>query len=80
MTEKNLGFSKPSFETFEEYKQWFKEFAAMLGVGGEPVSEEKMRETWLKLKEGAAQSQKGVEGDEEQQEEGKQDEGEGEDG
>jgi hypothetical protein len=68
MTKKNFSFSKPEFRTFEEYKEWFKEFAQIMGAKGDPVSDEDLRKTWLKLKgideEKQKEEEKGKEGEE----------------
>jgi len=57
MTKKNRFYSKPEFQTFEEYKAWFRDFSRALGLKGPPLSDERMSEAWLKLKEAYEKSQ-----------------------
>ncbi len=58
MNKKKRIYSKPEVQTFEEFKEWFEDFSRMLGLEGEPLSDEKMRETWLKLKEPSEKNQR----------------------
>jgi hypothetical protein len=68
MSKKNRIYSKPEFQTIEEYKAWFRDFTRALGTKGPPLSDEKMHKTWLKLKKPSEKNQR-EEKDKEQEKE-----------
>ncbi|MFC2065055.1 hypothetical protein ACFLXB_08170 [Chloroflexota bacterium] len=68
MSKKKRIYSKPEFQTFEEFKAWFLDLGKALGAKDQPPSDEEMRETWLKLKEAFEKRQR-EEKDKEQEEE-----------
>ncbi|MFC2065229.1 hypothetical protein ACFLXB_09070 [Chloroflexota bacterium] len=39
-------YSKPAYSSFEEFKAWFLDIGKSVGAGGEPPTDEELRETY----------------------------------